>query len=220
MQNDEGQAVLQQYFKNTLFSLDTKPEVRAKIEDAISNYVGTQVANSGTDAPLVGDKVGELFGTIQAAGREALADASDAEKDKIKEFTVGVMGKVVGALVGKGITAFGTAVGGPAGTAAGIAANAIVGQILGNVFKVSDPDPAALAQQFIADLNAAGGDVNLGENLLEDLNDKFNQVLAQLNAEIAKSTDPAVREQLDEVRTRLEQLLRSMNDSYQIRLNN
>lgn len=219
LQTNSGQAVLQEYFKNTLFSVDTPPDVRTKIEDAVSNYVGDQVANSGTDAPLVGDKIGELFGTIQAAGREALAAASGAEKDRIKEFTVGVLSKAVGALVGKGITALGTSVGGPAGTAAGIAANAIVGQILSNVFKVSNPDPQVLADQFIADLEAAGGDINLGENLLEDLNDKFNQVLAQLNAEIEKTNDPAVREQLDEARTRLEQLLRSMNDSYQIKLN-
>lgn len=219
LQTNEGQAVLQKFFKNTLFSTDLPADVRTKMEDAISKYVGDQVANSGTDAPIVGDKIGELLGTIQAAGRDALADASDAEKDKIKEFTVGVLGKVVGALVGKGVTALGTSIGGPGGTAAGLAANAIIGQILGNVFKVSDPDPAKLAEQFIKDLEAAGGDINLGENMLEELNDKFNQVLADLNAEIARTTDPAIREQLDEARTRLEQLLRSMNDSYQTRLN-
>lgn len=219
LQNEKGQATLQKYFRDTLFTTDLKPEIRTKIEDSISKYVGDQVANSGTDAPVVGDKIGELLGTIQAAGREALANASGAEKDKIKEFTVGVLSKAVGALVGKGITALGTSVGGPAGTAAGIAANAIVSQILGNVFKVSDPDPQALAEQFIKDLEAAGGDIDLGKNLLEQLNDKFNQVLADLNAEISKTTDPAVREQLDEARTRIEQLLRSMNDSYQIKLN-
>lgn len=219
LQTEEGQNVLQRYFKNTLFSTDTPPDVRTKIEDAIAKYVGDQVANAGTNSATVGDKIGELLGTIQAAGREALADASDAEKDKIQEFTIGVLGKAVGALVGKGVTALGTAAGGPGGTAAGLAANAIIGQILGNVFKVSDPDPEALAEQFIKDLAAAGGDINLGENLLEGLNDKFNQVIDQLNAEIEKTTDPAIREQLDEARTRLEQMLRSMNDSYQIKLN-
>ncbi len=219
LQTDQGQATLQKYFRDTLFTTDLPSDVRTQIEDAVSKYVGDQVANSGTDAPLIGDKIGELFGTIQAAGREALAAASDAEKDQIREFTIGVLSKAVGALVGKGVTALGTSVGGPAGTAAGIAANAIIGQILGNVFKVSNPDPQVLAQQFINELEAAGGDVNLGENLLEELNDKFNQVLADLNAEIARSTDPAVREQLDEARTRLEQFLRSMNDSYQIKLN-
>ncbi len=82
----EGQADLVQFFQSSIFSVNTSPSVRARLENVIDSYVSGALNNPGANSGLVGSDVGELFGTLNVASQRAIEAAPSEQRSEIESF--------------------------------------------------------------------------------------------------------------------------------------
>lgn len=187
----QGQADFVQLFESLALNPDVPQATRDALTNNIESYIERQTAGitpgNGND---VGNRISTLLGTLQVAANRAVEHA-DAPDDKVKQLALDVASAMTGAAAKAALGA----VTGPLGSAIG---GAVVNQVLKQLFKNDPPSAAEVQRAFMDKLREAGIDVSAGELGHDQLRDVYGALQDSLGAEIAKTTDPAQRQALQD----------------------
>lgn len=187
----QGQADFVQLFESLALNPDVPQATRDALTNNIESYIERQIAGitpgNGND---VGNRISTLLGTLQVAANRAVEHA-DAPDDRVKQLAL----DVASALTGAAAKAALGAVAGPLGSTIG---GAVVNQVLNQLFSNDPPSAAEVQRAFMDKLREAGIDVSAGELGHDQLRDVYGALQDSLGAQIAKTTDPAQRQALED----------------------
>lgn len=204
----EGQADLVELFQRTIYSPFVGSEARNQIQSSIDQFIGNSIRLAGNDSSTVGRDVGTMLGVLQFASQRAIEEARTPEEaSAIQGYAALGISTIASTVTGLLLASTG-----PVTAALG---STVVATVVSNVFGADSPDPDALEDAFLENLQASGGSTNVGEAMIDKINDLQDALLGELNTRLEASTNAQERQELQEAINQTEQLLGSTNDGFQ-----